>query len=289
MTLEITVGPAQIAINEGHSVLVTDRDGQIRFPSNMGLYFFDTRLVSNWMIFANGGRWQLLNSGNLCHYASRVFLTNPAITTEQGTIAPHTLQLCISRSIDGGMHEDIRTLSANHPSYNPFSYQNGSVWPHDMASSRSDFGAMDLLRRPLVLQRGLAKPEAILWSIRCQSCTPGFSENSLGFPVQYLGANVPQAWAAGSAFSFLQALLGLVPDAPNSRLYIDPALPDWLPDVRLTNLRVGAQPLDIQFFRHGSQTLWEVLSGPRDIVSERTFATGPTLNAAFVLRGAEPK
>lgn len=63
------------------------------------------------MIFANGGRWQLFNSGNLFHYASRVFLTNPAIITEQGTIAPHTLQLCISRSIDGGMHEDIQLVN----------------------------------------------------------------------------------------------------------------------------------------------------------------------------------
>ncbi len=51
---EITVGPPQIAINQGHSVLVTDRDGQIPFPSKMGLYFFDTRLISNWTIYANG-------------------------------------------------------------------------------------------------------------------------------------------------------------------------------------------------------------------------------------------
>jgi glycogen debranching enzyme len=114
LTLEITVGPPRIAINQGHSVLLTDRDGQIPFPSNMGLYFFDTRLISNWMIYANGTPWQLLNSGNLFHYASRIFLTNPAIATEQGTIQPHTLQLDISRSIDGGVHEDIDLV--NHGS-----------------------------------------------------------------------------------------------------------------------------------------------------------------------------
>jgi hypothetical protein len=114
LTLEITVGPPRIAINQGHSVLLTDRDGQIPFPSNMGLYFFDTRLISNWMIYANGTPWQLLNSGNLFHYASRIFLTNPAIATELGTIQPHTLQLDISRSIDGGVHEDIDLV--NHGS-----------------------------------------------------------------------------------------------------------------------------------------------------------------------------
>jgi glycogen debranching enzyme len=107
LTLEITVGPPQIAINQGHSVLVTNRDGQIPFPSTLGLFFFDTRLISNWMIYANGLPWQFLNSGNLFHYASRIFLTNPAIPTEQGSIPPHTLQLTIGRSIDGGLHEDI--------------------------------------------------------------------------------------------------------------------------------------------------------------------------------------
>lgn len=114
LALEITVGPPCIAINQGHSVLLTDRDGQIPFPSNMGLYFFDTRLINNWMIYANGTPWQLLNGGNLFHYASRIFLTNPAIATEQGTIQPHTLQLDISRSIDGGVHEDIEVV--NHGS-----------------------------------------------------------------------------------------------------------------------------------------------------------------------------
>ncbi len=111
MTLELTVGPPQIAINQGHTVLVTDQDGQIPFPTNRGLYFFDTRLISNWIIYANGAPWQFLNSGNLFHYASRIFLTNPAIATEQGMIAPHTLQLCISRSIDGGVHEDIELVN----------------------------------------------------------------------------------------------------------------------------------------------------------------------------------
>ena len=55
------------------------------------------------------------------------------------------------------------------------------------------------------------------------------------FPVQYLGANVPQAWAAGTPSMLLQAILGLQQDAPHGKLYVDPALPDWLPDVTLTD------------------------------------------------------
>ena len=58
-------------------------------------------------------------------------------------------------------------------------------------------------------------------------------------PVQYLGANVPQGWAAGSMFSILQALLGFQPDAPNNTLYVDPTLPDWLPELTVRDLKLG--------------------------------------------------
>ena len=57
----------------------------------------------------------------------------------------------------------------------------------------------------------------------------GITRTSMNFPIQYLGANVPQAWAAGSIFAFMQAIIGYQPDAPNDMLYLDPALPDWLP------------------------------------------------------------
>jgi len=729
MTLEIAIGPPQIAINQGHTVLVTDRNGQISFPSDMGLYFFDTRLISSWMIFANGVRWQLLNSGNPFHYASRIFLTNAAIDTEQGTIAQHTLQLCISRSIDGGVHEDIeltnhgmkpvrfnleimirsdfadlfevksgkivrrgrivtqwseetmslrstyrnrdfcrelfvavnrrdsmpvyangrinfevdlqpgarwhscllyelgdgkvrakapsecianirrskvaqrlehwqenvcklqtsnaeyhrlfsravedmaslrlpiegvdrldfvpaagvpwfvalfgrdsllvslqnallypdfargtldilgarqatrrddfrdaepgkilhelrfgelahfdvvphspyygtadatalylivlhaawrstgdrtllerhlptaqrclkwidtygdrdgdgfqeyqtrsakgyenqgwkdagdavvnadgsqvkgpkalcelqgyvydawqrmaevfeevgkkdeaqslrskaqtlfdrfnetfwdealgcyayaldgakqkvltiasnagqclwsgivpperagrlvrrlmapdmwsgwgiRTLSADHPAYNPFSYQNGSVWPHDNGLIALGFRRYGFADEAARIAEGVSKAGSYFIEHQMPELYAGLERHALSFPVQYLGANVPQAWAAGSAFNFLQAMLGLVPDAPNGRLYIDPALPDWLPDVRLTNLRIGAQQLDIQFFRQGRQTRWEVLHGPGNFVSERPFKTGPALSAAPELKQTQLK
>ena len=64
------------------------------------------------------------------------------------------------------------------------------------------------------------------------------------FPVQYLGANVPQAWAAGSVFALLQAILGIQPDAPRDRLFVDPALPAWLPDITLH--RSAARPAQLR-------------------------------------------
>jgi hypothetical protein len=83
------------------------------------------------------------------------------------------------------------------------------------------------------------------------------------FPVQYLGANIPQAWAAGSIFHLVTAVLGLRANAPDGCLYIDPDLPDWLPDVQLRNLTVGTARLDLRCWREDEQTRWDadVLEG----------------------------
>ena len=81
----------------------------------------------------------------------------------------------------------------------------------------------------------------------------GLQRDPTNFPVQYLGANVPQAWAAGSSFSLLQ-MLGFQPDAPDERLYLDPALPDWMPDLTVRDLRVGGTTFDIRFARAGATT-----------------------------------
>jgi hypothetical protein len=89
---------------------------------------------------------------------------------------------------------------------------------------------------------------------------------------QYLGANVPQAWAAGTPFMLLQAMLGLQQDAPRGKLYVDPALPDWLPDVTLMDLRLGRRRFDIRFWRDGKDTDFKVLKGKPDAVQRMSMA-----------------
>jgi glycogen debranching enzyme len=105
----------------------------------------------------------------------------------------------------------------------------------------------------------------------------GLQRDPTSFPVQYLGANVPQAWAAGTPFLLLQAMLGLQQDAPGGKLYVDPALPNWLPDVTLTDLRLGRWRFDIRFWRDGHKTRWEVLKGNRSVVTRRSYASGSRL------------
>ena len=70
----------------------------------------------------------------------------------------------------------------------------------------------------------------------------------------------------------LQAMLGLQQDAPRGKLYVDPALPDWLPDVTLTDLRLGRRRFDIRFWRDGKNTLFKVLTGKRDVVEWKSVA-----------------
>lgn len=163
----------------------------------------------------------------------------------------------------------VRTLSADHKSFNPFNYQTGAVWPHDnglIAQGMKRYG-FD--------KEACRIAEAITRAVKCFSMyqmpelyagTPCGSSN---FPVQYLGANVPQGWAAGSIFSILQTLLGFQPDAPNGKLYLDPVLPDWMPTLFVRNLCVGPMNFDVRFELSDGKTNFEVVKGEKSAVALR--------------------
>jgi hypothetical protein len=70
MPFKVQVGPHQVSVHQGQTVLVSEPDGQINWPSERGLYFFDTCVISSWRIYANGEHWDLLNGGALTHYAT---------------------------------------------------------------------------------------------------------------------------------------------------------------------------------------------------------------------------
>ena len=90
----------------------------------------------------------------------------------------------------------------------------------------------------------------------------GVQRGESDFPAQYLGANVPQAWAAGSVFALLQAILGIALDGPRERIFVDPVLPAWLPDITLSDLRLGRHRFDVRFWRaDDGATRFEVLRG----------------------------
>ncbi len=153
----------------------------------------------------------------------------------------------------------IRTISSNNPAYNPFSYQRGSVWPHDnglIALGFKRYGFADEASR---VARDISEAASYFEGFRLPELYAGIARRTGSFPVQYRGANVPQAWAAASVFQLLQAILGIQADAPNGRLYVDPTLPEWLPDVTLRDVKVGAANVDLSFWKEKDRSRWDVV------------------------------
>jgi glycogen debranching enzyme len=151
----------------------------------------------------------------------------------------------------------VRTLAASHPAYNPFAYQRGSVWPHDNGIIALGFKRYGFAAEAARVFRDISEAASYFVGYRLPELYAGIERRPGTFPVQYRGANVPQAWAAGSVFHLLQAILGLQADAPNHRLNIDPQLPRWLPDVTLRGLAVGQATLDLRCWREGERTRWD--------------------------------
>jgi hypothetical protein len=70
-----------------------------------------------------------------------------------------------------------------------------------------------------------------------------------------------------------QALLGFLPDAPHGRLYVDPVLPGWLPDLTMRDLCIGKHKVDIRFWREGEETAFQVIKGDPKLVERCDIAS----------------
>jgi hypothetical protein len=153
-----------------------------------------------------------------------------------------------------------------------YNYQTGAVWPHDNSLIALGMRRYGFAAEAAAVARDISRAASHFLLNQLPELYGGLQRDATSFPVQYLGANVPQAWAAGAPFMLLQAMLGLQQDAPRGKLYVDPALPDWLPDVTLTDLRLGRRRFDIRFWRDGKHTLFKVLTGKRDAVEWKSVA-----------------
>lgn len=152
----------------------------------------------------------------------------------------------------------VRTLSAQNPAYNPISYQLGSVWPHDNSLIAAGLKRYGYHQEANKIAEATFAAATYFESGRMPELFAGTQRSVESFPVPYPDANIPQAWAAGSIFLLIRTILGLEADAPNRLLRVQPALPEWLPDLTLTNLAVGDAKVSLRFWRVGTQTRWEV-------------------------------
>ncbi|HZT98751.1 MAG TPA: amylo-alpha-1,6-glucosidase, partial [Ktedonobacteraceae bacterium] len=149
----------------------------------------------------------------------------------------------------------IRTLSAQAALYNPMSYHNGSVWPHDTALIGAGFSLFGAKEQTSALLKGVYQAGLFFEGMRLPELFCGFPQRPGFAPTRYPVACAPQAWAAGAPFMLLNALLGLQPDAEHQRLTLDrPTLPDWLQSMEIRGLRLGERHLHLRLVRTGNQT-----------------------------------
>jgi glycogen debranching enzyme len=139
----------------------------------------------------------------------------------------------------------IRTVASSHAAFNPFSYHFGSVWPHDNAIAAAGFRHYGLDDEALQVAEGIFEAAKLFADYRLPELFAGLARDEGGFPVPYLGANVPQAWASGAVVHLVTTLLGMRVDAPEARMTLDPSLPTWLGSLRLENLRIGAAAIEL--------------------------------------------
>jgi glycogen debranching enzyme len=160
----------------------------------------------------------------------------------------------------------IRTMSKAAAAYNPMSYHNGSVWPHDnalIAAGLKRYGYVTTTNRVAT-----AMFDAAIHSdyMRLPELFCGFTRRTPSRPVQYPVACSPQAWAAGAPFLLLQAMLGVSALAHENLLTVNkPHLPRWLNQVELRNLRVGNSTLSLIFRREGETTGFSLIAKEGDV------------------------
>ncbi|HJQ68628.1 MAG TPA: glycogen debranching N-terminal domain-containing protein [Blastocatellia bacterium] len=144
----------------------------------------------------------------------------------------------------------IRTLSSAHPSFNPYSYHRGTVWPVEHGTFALAFLRYGLFNHMEMICRAQFEAAALFDFYRLPELFSGHQRDAdHPFPAIYPFANSPQAWSASAVFCFVQAMLGLYPYAPLNMLLVDPHLPDWLPEITLAGLKVGDARVTIRFYR----------------------------------------
>ena len=142
----------------------------------------------------------------------------------------------------------IRTLSSESPAYNPMSYHNGSVWPHDNAIAAAGLKRYGLDADAARIAGAMFDVASGARDHRLPELFCGFERDASRAIVSYPVACVPQAWAATAPFMLLQALLGVGAQAPDNRLRIDrPQVPEWLGRTELRDVRVGGSLVSLSF------------------------------------------
>jgi glycogen debranching enzyme len=146
----------------------------------------------------------------------------------------------------------IRTMGEGEAGYNPMSYHDGSVWPHDNSMILLGLSKLGRQREANIVINGLIEAAAHFEYDRLPELFCGYSK-SLGKPVKYPVACSPQAWAAGTPLVFVQTLLGLFPNAIKKKIYLSPTLLDSMNILSVQNLSIGEGHLSLTVTRQENE------------------------------------
>jgi glycogen debranching enzyme len=164
----------------------------------------------------------------------------------------------------------IRTVASTEARYNPMSYHNGSVWPHDNALVASGLARYGFRRAATQIFSGLYEASTYTDLRRLPELFCGMPQKRGQGPTFYPVACIPQAWAAAAPLSLVQSCLGLGFDPAAMQITFDePQLPDFLDRVTLRRLAIGSDWVDVSLRRSGRNVVVDVLDrrGPVRVVT----------------------
>jgi glycogen debranching enzyme len=154
----------------------------------------------------------------------------------------------------------IRTVARGEARYNPMSYHDGSIWPHDNALIALGLARYDLKHSVEQVFKALFDAAAYMDLRRLPELFCGFQREKQRGPTLYPVACAPQAWASATPFTLLEAALGLEFDAQRGEVRLrNPRLPAFLNEVILRELQLGSSSVDLRIRRHGDEVSLEVL------------------------------
>jgi glycogen debranching enzyme len=170
----------------------------------------------------------------------------------------------------------IRTIAKDEPRYNPMSYHNGSIWPHDNAlialglARYGDYIGVDRVFR------ALTEAASYMELRRLPELFCGFQRAKGRGPTLYPVACTPQAWASATPFSLLEAALGFEFDVAAREIRLrNPRLPDFIDEVFIRDLHLGDSSVDFRVRRHNSDVSVQLMSGGEDIRVAVVFGAKP--------------
>jgi glycogen debranching enzyme len=159
----------------------------------------------------------------------------------------------------------LRTLSSNAARYNPMSYHNGSVWPHDTAIAAYGMARYGLMEPAMRLMQGLFDASLFIELQRLPELFCGFPFRQGVAPTAYPVACSPQAWSVAAVYLLLQACLSISFDGHEKKLtFFKPVLPGYLKEIRISNLRFGNEQFELDLIKYEHDLGIHVINKPPD-------------------------